>query len=135
MNPKRLPLPTKPTKGGDFSVSKKVQIITKTQQNKKMVEVKIKEGEMFLLPAKIPHSPVRPKGSIGLVIERKREKNDKDGLMWFSETANELLYEEYFHLTNIEKDFLPVFKRFYSNKKLRTCPKTGEVMEADPRFV
>ena len=55
-------------------------IIVKTQQNKKMVEVKIKEGEMFLLPAKIPHSPVRPKGSIGLVIERKRDKNDKDGL-------------------------------------------------------
>ena len=41
--------------------------------------------------------------------------------MWFSETANELLYEEYFTLTNIEKDFLPVFKKFYSNKELRTC--------------
>ena len=49
--------------------------------------------------------------------------------------ANELLYEEYFHLTNIEKDFLPVFKRFYSSEKLRTCPKTGEVMEADKRYV
>ena len=36
-------------------------IVVKTQQNKKMVEVKIKEGEMFLLPAKIPHSPVRPR--------------------------------------------------------------------------
>tara|TARA_B100000073_G_scaffold128419_1_gene105146 strand:- start:420 stop:722 length:303 start_codon:yes stop_codon:yes gene_type:complete len=99
-----------------------------------MVEVPIKEGEMFLLPAKIPHSPIRSKGSIGLVIERKRNKQDKDGLMWFSETANVLLYEEYFHLTNIEKDFLPVFKRFYSDKKLRTCPKTGEVMEADERY-
>ena len=100
-----------------------------------MVVVNIKEGEMFLLPAKIPHSPIRPKGSIGLVIERKRQPQDKDGLMWFSETANELLYEEYFHLTNIEKDFLPVFKRFYSDKKLRTCPKTGEVMEADKRYI
>ncbi len=110
-------------------------IIVKTQQNNEMVEVLIKEGEMFLLPAKIPHSPIRPAGSIGLVIERKRNQKDKDGLMWFSEKANELLYEEYFHLTNIEKDFLPVFKRFYSNEKLRTCPKTGEVMEADERFI
>ena len=110
-------------------------ILIKTQQDGVMVEIPVKEGEMFLLPAKIPHSPIRPKGSIGLVIERKRDQNDKDGLMWFSETANELLYEEYFHLTNIEKDFLPVFKRFYSNKNLRTCPKTGEVMEVDPRFV
>ena len=112
----------------------KGDIVVKTQQNGKMVEVKIKEGEMFLLPPKTPHSPIRPENSIGLVIERKRESQHKDGLMWFSETANELLYEEYFQLTNIEKDFLPVFKKFYSSEKLRTCPKTGEVMDADERY-
>lgn len=105
------------------------------QEDGKKVEVPIKEGEMFLLPAKIPHSPVRPEGSIGLVIERKREPHHKDGLIWFSDTANAKLYEEYFHLTNIEKDFLPVFRKFYGDEKLRTCPVTGEVMEADPRFV
>ena len=110
-------------------------IVVKTQQNGKLVKYNINEGEMFLLQPKIPHSPIRPEGSIGLVIERKRSENDKDGLMWFSETANELLYEEYFTLTNIEKDFLPVFKRFYSDEKLRTCPKTGEIMEADKRFI
>jgi len=110
-------------------------ILVKIQQNHEMVEVEIKEGEMFLLPAKIPHSPIRPAGSVGLVIERKRSPGQKDGLMWFSESANELLYEEYFHLTNIEKDFLPVFKRFYSDENLRTCPKTGEVMGVDKRFI
>ena len=110
-------------------------IIVKTQQKGKLVEYEIKEGEMFLLPEKIPHSPVRSEGSIGLVIERKRTAQHKDGLMWFSDTANELLYEEYFHLTNVEKDFLPVFKRFYSDEKLRTCPKTGEVMSIDERYL
>ena len=110
-------------------------IVVKTQQDGKLIKYDIKEGEMFLLPSKIPHSPIRSKGSIGLVIEKKREAEHKDGLMWFSETANALLYEEYFHLTNIEKDFLPVFKRFYADKKLRTCPKTGEVMEADARYI
>ena len=109
-------------------------IVVKTQQDGEMVEVSIKEGEMFLLPPKIPHSPVRPEGSIGLVIERKRESQHKDGLMWFSNKENALLYEEYFHLKNIEKDFLPVFKKFYSSEKLRTCPVSGEVMEADERY-
>ena len=97
--------------------------------------VKTQEGEMFLLPAKIPHSPVRSEGSIGLVIERKRQEGQKDGLLWFSDKENALLYEEYFHLENIEKDFLPVFKKFYSSEALRTCPVSGEVMAADPRFV
>ncbi len=113
----------------------KGNISLKTQQNGKLVEYKINEGEMFLLPAKIPHSPIRSEGSIGLVIERKREKHHKDGLLWFSESANHLLYEEYFHLTNIEKDFLPVFKKFYSDKNLRTCPITGEVMEAERKYI
>tara|TARA_B100001093_G_scaffold518572_1_gene603913 strand:- start:1228 stop:1755 length:528 start_codon:yes stop_codon:yes gene_type:complete len=110
-------------------------IVVKTQQDGKLVEYDIKEGEMFLLPAKVPHSPIRSEGSIGLVIEKKRQADHKDGLMWFSETANILLYEEYFHLTNIEKDFLPVFKKFYANEKLRTCPKTGEIMAVDERYI
>jgi len=105
------------------------------QEDGRKVEIPIKEGEMFLLPAKVPHSPVRPAGSIGLVIERKREPHHQDGLMWFSDAANAKLYEEYFHLTNIEKDFLPVFRKFYGDEKLRTCPVTGEVMEVDPRYV
>ena len=110
-------------------------ILVKTQQDGKVVDIPIKEGEMFLLPAKIPHSPVRSEGSIGLVIERKRQEGHKDGLLWFSDKENALLYEEYFHLENIEKDFLPVFKKFYSSEALRTCPVSGEVMAADPRFM
>ena len=110
-------------------------IVVKTQQEGKLVEYEVKAGEMFLLPPKIPHSPVRSEGSIGLVIERKRDAQHKDGLMWFSDTANALLYEEYFNLVNVEKDFLPVFKRFYSDEKLRTCPETGEVMEVDKRYI
>ena len=110
-------------------------IVVKTQQNGKMIEVEIKEGEMFLLPPKIPHSPVRSAGSIGLVIERKREPQHKDGLMWFSEKENALLYEDYFHLKNIEIDFLPVFKKFYGDEKLRTCPVSGEVMDVDERYI
>ena len=113
----------------------KGSILVKTQQNGKKVEVKINEGEMFLLPPKIPHSPIRPAGSVGLVIERKREPRHKDGLMWFSDKENALLYEEYFHLTNIEKDFLPVFKKFYKNEKLRTCPISGEIMDVDERYI
>ena len=110
-------------------------ILIKTQQDGVMVEIPVKEGEMFFLPAKVPHSPVRSEGSIGLVIERKRQSDHRDGLLWFSDKENELLYEEYFQLRNIEKDFLPVFKKFYSSEELRTCPVSGEIMEVDPRFV
>ena len=110
-------------------------ILVKIQENGKAVEVPIKEGDIFLLPSKVPHSPIRPANTVGLVIEMKRKKNDLDGLMWFCDKCNHKLYEEHFPLNSIEKDFLPVFNRFYASEELRTCNNCGHVMEVDERFI
>lgn len=111
-------------------------INVRIQENDKAVDIPIKEGEMFLLPARVPHRPERPAGSVGLVIECKRlEQETLDGLIWFCENCNTKLHEYRFHLDNIEKDFLPRFREFYGSKELRTCKKCGEVMETDSRFV
>lgn len=109
-------------------------ILVKIQEDGESVDVPIAEGEMFLLPAKVPHSPIRGKNTVGLVIERKREPSHQDGLLWFCDNCNTKLHETYFHLTNIEKDFLPRFRDFYNSKELRTCNNCGVVMEADERF-
>lgn len=93
-------------------------------------------GDMYLHPAKVPHSPVRHAGSIGLVVERKRKDLDaKDGLMWYCDACNHRLYEAYFTLKDIEKDFLKHFEHFYGSETLRTCDNCGTIMETDPRFV
>ena len=106
------------------------------QEDGQAVEIPIKEGDMFLLPSNTPHQPARPTGTVGLVIEVKREDpNMLDGLQWYCENCNNLLHEYRFHLDNIEKDFLPRFRDFYGSKDFRTCKKCGTVMEADARFV
>lgn len=110
-------------------------ILVTVQIDGKAVEVPVREGEMFLLPSNIPHNPVRPANSVGLVVEIKRKKQHTDGLLWFCDNCNNKLYESYFPLSNIEKDFLPVFKKFYSSEELRTCKKCNNVMEVDKRFV
>jgi 3-hydroxyanthranilate 3,4-dioxygenase len=110
-------------------------ITVKIQEDGKAVSLPVREGDMFLLPGKVPHSPIRPANSIGLVIECKRTTSEEDGLMWFCENCNNKLHEYRFHLSDIEKDFLPRFRDFYGSKELRTCKKCGKVMEADPRFV
>lgn len=111
-------------------------ITVKTQQDGKCVEVPIQAGEMFLLPARVPHSPGRSEGSIGLVIERVRKgSNMKDGLLWFCEKCNNKLHETYFPSDNIETDFLAKFKEYYGSEELRTCKNCGHVMETDPKFV
>jgi 3-hydroxyanthranilate 3,4-dioxygenase len=111
-------------------------INVRIQEDGKPVDIPVKEGEMFLLPSNTPHRPERPAGSVGLVIECKREDpNMLDGLIWYCDNCNNKLHEYRFHLDNIEKDFLPRFREFYASKELRTCKKCGTVMEADPRFV
>lgn len=110
-------------------------ITVRIQDEGKAVDIPLGPGDMFLLPAKVPHSPVRSAGSIGLVIERVRGEEYTDGLMWFCEKCNHKLHETYFPLTNIEKDFLPRFREFYGSMELRTCSNCGHVMEADERFV
>jgi len=111
-------------------------INVRIQEDGKAVDIPIKEGEMFLLPAKIPHSPMRSEGSVGLVIEKVRKgTNDKDGLLWFCDNCNHKLHDTYFPLTNIEKDFIPRFKEFYASKELRTCNECGTEMDTDPRFI
>tara|TARA_B100000508_G_scaffold137355_1_gene131578 strand:+ start:98233 stop:98757 length:525 start_codon:yes stop_codon:yes gene_type:complete len=111
-------------------------ILVKIQEDGQSKDVHIREGEMFLLPAKIPHSPIRGENTVGLVIERVRKGTSlMDGLMWFCDNCNHPLKTYKFKLENIEKDFLPRFKEFYSSEKNRTCEKCGTVMETDERFV
>jgi 3-hydroxyanthranilate 3,4-dioxygenase len=111
-------------------------INVRVQEDGKAVDVPIKEGEMFLLPAKVPHSPMRSEGSVGLVIEKVRKgTNDMDGLLWFCDNCNHKLHETYFPLTNIESDFIPRFKAYYASKDMRTCDKCGTEMDTDPRFI
>ena len=46
--------------------------------------VDIHEGEMWVLPRNLPHSPQRPEaGSIGLVIERVREEGTLEKFRWY----------------------------------------------------
>jgi 3-hydroxyanthranilate 3,4-dioxygenase len=93
-------------------------------------DVTIREGDIFLLPARVPHSPQRPANTVGLVIERIRSEIELDGFMWFCESCGEKLYEEFFPLENIVTQFPPIMQRFYESDVHRRCESCGNVMEA-----
>jgi 3-hydroxyanthranilate 3,4-dioxygenase len=91
----------------------------------KPVDIPIREGDIFLLPPKVPHSPQRPAGTVGLVLERKRLPHEKDSFVWHCSSCHEKLYEESFHLTDIVRQLPPVFERYYSSDRNTTCRKCG----------
>ena len=95
----------------------------------KVKNIEIKEGEIFLLPPKVPHSPQRGPNTVGLVIERMRKPDETDACMWFCEKCNTQLHRAEFHLDDIVQHLTKLLDEFYSSDELRTCKNCGTVME------
>mmetsp|Transcript_52432 Transcript_52432/g.111729 ORF Transcript_52432/g.111729 Transcript_52432/m.111729 type:complete len:320 (+) Transcript_52432:315-1274(+) len=105
------------------------------QQGKRKV-VDIKEGQVFLLPSRVPHSPQRPEeGALGLVVERRREPFEKDGLRWYRnfEECSEVLYERYFHCADLGRDLVPVVQAYKASEEFQSgVPKEGSIPSEKP---
>ena len=90
-----------------------------------MIDVEINEGDIYLLPAKVPHSPQRKANTVGLVIEYPRSENMLDALEWYCEQCNSQLYREEFALGNIETDMPKIFDAYYSDDKKNFALRKG----------
>lgn len=110
------------------------EMVLKVQEDGAVRDIPIKAGEIFYLPPRVPHSPQRMEGSVGLVMERKRLPHEDDALMWFCIQCNHRLYEEFFHLKDIEQDFFKVFETFYRSEELRTCKQCGTLNPRPSRY-
>jgi 3-hydroxyanthranilate 3,4-dioxygenase len=94
-------------------------------------DIPIREGEMFLLPAFVPHSPQRFAGTVGLVIERQRgdAPEEDDAARWYCESCGAVLHEARFN--NNRGGFLPqlqaAIQAFHASEALRTCGQCGAV--------
>jgi len=105
-------------------------IVLKTIQEGRTVAIPIRAGEMFLLPPEVPHSPQRPAGSVGIVVERRRAPHELDGFSWYCENCGNRLFLERVAVGNIETELPRIFARFYTSEQLRTCRVCGTVMHA-----
>ncbi len=107
--------------GPEFFLQLEGEMVLRIQEDGAVRDIPIRAGEMFYLPPRVPHSPQRMAGGVGLVIERKRLPGEKDGLLWFCERCNHPLFSQFFELHDIEKDFPAVFDVFYRSAEHRTC--------------
>lgn len=92
-------------------------------------DIVIQEGEVFLLPPNIPHSPQRFENTVGLVVEYKRAEGTQDGLRWYCDGCGEVLHEQFFQLHDIVGDLKAAIVAFKDNHDLRTCKKCGHFLE------
>jgi 3-hydroxyanthranilate 3,4-dioxygenase len=93
-------------------------------------DVTIREGEIFLLPPRVPHSPQRPAGTVGMVVERQRKQGELDHLRWYCDGCGEILHQASFQLQDLGAQLKPVIEEYYASDSQRTCEGCGHYHEA-----
>ena len=113
----------------EFFYQVRGNMLLKTLQDGRPTDVPIGEGEVYLLPAEVPHSPQRPAGSVGIVVERRRSPEELDGFSWYCENCGNRLYLTRVAVRNIESQLPEIFAGFFSSLQHRTCSVCGTVMQ------
>jgi 3-hydroxyanthranilate 3,4-dioxygenase len=91
-------------------------------------DIAINEGDIFLLPPHVRHSPQRPvPGSVGLVIERRRPPGTMDAFEWYCNACDRVVYRVEVHVQSIVTDLPPLFDAFYGSAEKRRCASCGTV--------
>jgi 3-hydroxyanthranilate 3,4-dioxygenase len=92
-------------------------------------DVPIRQGDIFLLPARVPHSPQRPAGTVGLVVEQPKCSTEDHHLRWYCRGCHTVVYDESFQPADIGKQIKAITQHFKSTEALRKCKKCGAVYE------
>ena len=90
-------------------------------------DISIKEGEVFLLPKHVRHSPQRQADTIGLVIEMPRPEGAMDAFEWYCPNCHNQVYRAEVKLKSIVRDLPPIFEKFYGSEEARRCKNCGMV--------
>lgn len=94
----------------------------------------LREGETFFIPPNVPHSPCRPGGTIGVVVERNRKAGETEHQVFFCEKCGELVHDNEFDCRDIVDHFRDAMEAFWADPELSTC-KCGNRIEKPGPFV
>ncbi len=112
----------------EFFYQLKGKIVLKVIDDGKFYEVPLSPGDIFLMPPHVRHSPQRPEeGSIGLVVEPKRQPQQLDAFEWYCFECQTRIHQVELSLQSIVKDLPPLFQAFYANDEARKCKNCGAI--------
>lgn len=100
-------------------------IVLRIREDGRPRDLPLRQGSIFLMPPHMRHSPQRPEGSIGLVIERQRPAGLRDAFEWYCLSCNALLHRVDFQMKDIVRDLPPLFEAFYTSELKRRCAACG----------
>jgi 3-hydroxyanthranilate 3,4-dioxygenase len=113
------------TNSEEFFHQIKGDVVVTVIENGTPRHIPIREGETFFVPGGVPHSPQRPPGTIGLVVERRRPPGESEHLQFYCHKCNELVYDKDFDCADIVEHFKQAMEDFWADEQLSTCGNCG----------
>ena len=121
------------TNSEEYFYQLKGDIVVRIIEDDKIKDVIVREGETIFIPGNVPHSPTRPPGTIGVVVERRRPPGETEHLQFYCENCHELVYDKEFDCKDIVEHFAQAMEEFWADPELSTCKNCGtRVPKAKP---
>jgi 3-hydroxyanthranilate 3,4-dioxygenase len=111
--------------GGELFYQVEGDIVLKIIDEGKPRDVPIKQGELFLLPAGVPHSPQRPAATVGLVVEVPKFARGTHHLRWYCRECGHVLHDTAFEPIDLGKQIKAMLADFNGSAELRKCKRCG----------
>lgn len=107
--------------GEEWFYQLKGEMALRLVYNDEFQSVAIRQGQTFLLPAQIPHSPRRPPESLGIVVERRRSADELDQMQWYCDRCSRLVHKEQFHCQELDSQLASIIDKVLSDPNLHRC--------------
>jgi 3-hydroxyanthranilate 3,4-dioxygenase len=127
----RLDFHVEPGEEFFYQIEGDIELHIKPENERRQI-VKIQEGEIFVCPGDLAHSPRRGPNTWGLVIERKRQRDEKEQFVWFCEQCDEMVMRETVGQGDIPARVTRIYEKFNADAGARTCKNCGYVFPAMP---
>jgi 3-hydroxyanthranilate 3,4-dioxygenase len=114
--------------GEEFFYQLRGDMVLKLAEAGRIYDVPIREGEVFLLPPHLRHSPQRPiAGYVGLIVESPRGPVDNDGFEWFCFECGALVHRVEINAAGLGQRSATAICGLYGDLSARTCRECGSV--------
>ena len=127
----RLDFHVEPGEEFFYQIEGDIELHIKPENERRQI-VKIQEGEIFVCPGNLAHSPRRGANTWGLVIERKRQKDENEQFVWFCEQCDEMVVRETVEQGDIPAQVTRIYEKFNADDGGRTCKNCGYVFPTTP---
>jgi 3-hydroxyanthranilate 3,4-dioxygenase len=113
----------------EFFFQLKGDIKVRIREGDRIVDHLVREGETFFIPPNVPHAPVRPPDTIGMVVERRRPPGEREHVIFYCPNCEALVEDIDFDCADIVQAFSQAMLDFWADDARRTCKSCGTKVE------